>query len=343
MKNRSAGFPALNANRSTLSLCRRTHLPSRFVPNPWPAITAAVKRAPGRSDVAVAYFAEGASDLLPLRRGSVLIVDASDVSVKAGRTCPSELRKLMNRGVEIHSMANLHAKVFVTPTVVFVGSANVSRRSKLLLLEAAMTSTDVRIIAAARQWVRSLAALEIGPKEIERLESIYRPPRFPPGAGIPTRRRSGPRPHQSHATWLVKTQLREWSDPEHAAWTEGINTAQSRLSNRRQFQVDSFAWNQSLAQLRRGDVVVVAEIGPRGEFVSAPGKVLHVVPVRGRKQKVIFFERPRSLRRRTSRTVQKLLGTTNARLFKRIQGGTRVGSSWAHDLLRAAGRPSTAG
>jgi len=62
---------------------------------------------------AVAYFGAGSSGRLPLPSGSCLVVDASDYTVSGGLTCPADLEKLLNRGVDVYRVSNLHAKVFV--------------------------------------------------------------------------------------------------------------------------------------------------------------------------------------------------------------------------------------
>jgi hypothetical protein len=66
----------------------------------WHRITALVKRRPSRCQVAVAYFGTGASKLLPLRKGSTLVVDLSKRAVGTGQTKPSEVLKLVNKGVD---------------------------------------------------------------------------------------------------------------------------------------------------------------------------------------------------------------------------------------------------
>lgn len=54
-----------------------------------------------RCAVAVAYFSEGASSLLPLAKGSRLVVNASERCVASGQTCPADLIKLVERGVAV--------------------------------------------------------------------------------------------------------------------------------------------------------------------------------------------------------------------------------------------------
>lgn len=63
----------------------------------WDRITELAKNAKVGM-VAVAYFGQGASRLLPLKKGSVLILDLSLSAVKSGQTCPAEVSKLIRRG-----------------------------------------------------------------------------------------------------------------------------------------------------------------------------------------------------------------------------------------------------
>jgi PLD-like domain len=142
----------------------------------WATLTNAAKRSPGRSYIAVAYFGRGATRLLPLTRGSYLVIDASDMAVKSGQTCPASLRVLLKKGVRIYSSERLHAKVFVFGKSAFVGSANVSTNSQKVLFEAVVRTRNRRTVALARQFVREHCLRSIGPEEIKRLSKIYRPP-----------------------------------------------------------------------------------------------------------------------------------------------------------------------
>ena len=103
---------------------------------PWAALTRAVKKSPDKCQVAVAYFGQGASKLLPLRKGSVLVLNFSEGNIKSGAVCPAEVLILIKKGVEVHSVENLHAKVFVIGQSAYVGSTNVSKGSAGILIEA---------------------------------------------------------------------------------------------------------------------------------------------------------------------------------------------------------------
>ena len=92
----------------------------------WPQLTKAISETRLRCAVAVAYFGKDASRLLPLPKGSCLVVDASERAVSSGQTCPADLIKLVERGVAVYSVPNLHAKVFVVGRTAYIGSTNVA-------------------------------------------------------------------------------------------------------------------------------------------------------------------------------------------------------------------------
>src|SRR5580704_12654880 len=128
----------------------------------WPQLTKAARGSRRRCVVAVAYFGKGASRLLPLAKGSRLVVDASERSVGSGQTCPADLIRLVKRGVAVYSVPNLHAKVFVLGRTAYIGSPNVSNR-------------------AARHFVEQNCLHELTPTVLKRLAKLYRPPLFPGG------------------------------------------------------------------------------------------------------------------------------------------------------------------
>ena len=118
----------------------------------WKTVTAIVKAA-SHVDAAVAYFGQGGSHLLPLKKGDRLIVNMSISTVRAGATDPREIEKLMKRGVQAFSRRNLHAKIVVADKSVISGSANVSKRADDLLDEAAIWTNDPAVLRRAKKFV----------------------------------------------------------------------------------------------------------------------------------------------------------------------------------------------
>jgi hypothetical protein len=307
--------------------------------NVWRRITAKVKRCRSRCHVAIAYFGEYGSTLLPLTRGSVLVVNASEAAVKAGQTHPGELLKLINKGVAVHSVANLHAKVIVAGDDVFVGSTNASRRSAKYLLEAAVRTSSRTVILAARQMVTDLAVVApLGPERARQLLKIYRPPRVPllPPAHGSNQRVATP---LHDPLWLVRTKTVTWNDEDFAAERNGLPTAWKRLQNRRRFEVDSFSWDsRGLQALRRGDQIICMNEDPDGRtFVTPAGTVLHVEPYARSARRMIFFEVLKGGRRRSVERVRRQLGPA-ARSFLNRTYARRVPDTTVHEILVACGR-----
>src|SRR4051812_11054218 len=140
----------------------------------WPQLTKAARGSRRRCAVAVAYFGKGASRLLPLAKGSRLVVDASERSVGSGQTCPADLTKLVKCGVIVYSVPNLHAKVFVLGRTAYIGSANVSKRSSEQLVEAVIRTSEGKTVRAARQFVHENCLHELTPTVLKRLAKLYR-------------------------------------------------------------------------------------------------------------------------------------------------------------------------
>jgi len=118
----------------------------------WDKISALASTAKHRW-VAVAYLGTGASELLPLGVGDVLVVDMSLAAIRSGQTNPYEIEKYIRSKVEVHSRSSLHAKVFVFDGKAIIGSANVSRNSQHKLVETAVITTDKDVVRDARGFV----------------------------------------------------------------------------------------------------------------------------------------------------------------------------------------------
>lgn len=76
------------------------------------------------------FIGSGAAKRLPLRRGDVLITKFDETAVRTGHVNHKEIATWIKRGVEVHSVANLHAKVYVFGQTPFVGFANASATMK---------------------------------------------------------------------------------------------------------------------------------------------------------------------------------------------------------------------
>ncbi len=299
--------------------------------NIWPQLTKATRRASKRSTVAVAYFGKGASRLLPLAKGSRLVVDASERSVASGQTCPVDLMKLVKHGVTVYSVPNLHAKVFVLGRAAYIGSANVSSRSASQLLEAVIRTSELNTVRAARKFVEHHCLHQLTPRVLQHLAKLYRPPRIP--GGKPGRHRqamTSKRPTLPRVL-LAQLHLEDWSDRDQALHDDAMVVAKKRRQHPRSFDLDSFR-QTGKCPYQRGDVVIqVTNQGTNGTFVIPPGNVLHVRTRRDRNRQVsfIYLECP-NRRRRQIKPLARTLGCTKKRL---LRNGVVRDSSFAQALL----------
>ena len=278
---------------------------------PWKAITRAVRKSPGKCRVAVAYFGRNASKLLPLRRGSVLVLNFSEGTVRAGLVCPSEVLVLLRRGVEVHTVTNLHAKVFVVGRAVFVGSTNVSQSSANTLIEAVAHGTDKELVRQSSKFVESLRGDYVTPEFARQMVKIYVPPKF---SGGDHKMRKTKRLVPSHArTWVVQLSLMGWNEHDYAAEKEGQPIARRRLKSPRRFVVEDFCWSGAAfdQKVKAGDLVVqVLEENPRRFMVSPPERVVYLKNYQnkwGHRSSIVFLEKPKALHRKTLRRVCKSL------------------------------------
>jgi len=152
----------------------------------WPTIKEHIKKSRKTQQVfaAIAYVGIDATKIMPLRRGDVLVCNASDAAIRQGSTSAKALKVFLDRGVKIFNEPRLHGKVVVFPKRAFVGSANVSSRSKDSLFEAVVETTDPTVVGSSRRFVErhAQAISRLRHDEIKRMLRIpvKRPEPGPP-------------------------------------------------------------------------------------------------------------------------------------------------------------------
>lgn len=283
--------------------------------NVWPQLTKAARGSRQRCAVAVAYFGKGASRLLPLAKGSRLVVDASERSVASGQTCPADLIRLVKRGVFVYSVPNLHAKVFVLGRTAYIGSANVSSHSASQLVEAVIRTAERDAVCAARQFVRRHCLHELTPTVLKRLAKLYRPPLVPGGKrGKPRQAMTSKRPFLPRLL-LVQLKLEDWSERDQALHDAGMLVAKKRREHPRSFEMDSFRLTGKCPYRGKDVVIQVTDEGSSGVFVTPPGNVRYVRTRKDGSRLVsfVYLERP-ARRRRQVKSLAHALGCTQKRL-----------------------------
>jgi hypothetical protein len=242
----------------------------------WQTIVDRIKTA-SRVDAAIAYFGQGGAKLLRLRHGHRLVVDMSPATVKAGATDPREVEKLINRGVDVFTRRNLHAKVVVADKALISGSANVSKHSRDTLDEAAILTTDESAVRRAREFIERLCTEPVRPEYLKECKLLYRPPRF---GGAKTGAKSKVQRAAHAKLWMVNLTEATLPEDEVERFEVGEVTARSLVKDNERSRVDSFHWSSKprmAEELEIGDrIIQYMTWKDRSVTVQAPGQLLHV-------------------------------------------------------------------
>jgi len=301
-------------------------------------VTAAVRRTPSRCRVAVAFLGANAAERLPLKHGSRLVVNLSEMAVRGGMTNPTEVLKLIQAGVDVHSVTNLHAKVFVVGKRAFIGSANVSTQAASHLIEAGIVTTNPQLVASCRRFVESLRGATVTPEEAKRLEKLFRPRKFA-GGGRRTKGggRRGPTPE--HGTvWIVPLKEEKWEAVDYAQARIGRPVAQKRIRSPRWYEVDEFL--QEVGRLadrfERGQrVIQITETRKAGTLVHAVGSIKNVrhYPTKRERRAIVYLQYPRGVRRISLDEFIRRLGRGSGFLRKLSTPHKRMSAEFKHRLL----------
>jgi hypothetical protein len=242
----------------------------------WQTISDRIKTA-RRVDAAIAYFGQGGAKLLPLRSGHRLVVDMSPATVKGGATDPREVEKLIDRGVEVFTRSNLHAKVVVADKALISGSANVSKRSQDVLDEAGILTTDESAVRRAREFIERLCTEPVRPEYLEECKRLYRPPRFV-GAMAGAKSKGQRAVHAK--LWIVNLSDAILPDSEVERFEVGETTARRLVKDNERSRLDSFHWAykpRMAGELVIGDwVIQVMTWKDKSVTVHAPGQLLYI-------------------------------------------------------------------
>jgi phosphatidylserine/phosphatidylglycerophosphate/cardiolipin synthase-like enzyme len=283
---------------------------SLLTQNIWHEISLCAKKTKDKSLVAVAYFSQGGAKMLPLKKGSKLVVDASESAVSSGMTSPQELLELYNKGVEIYSHRYLHAKIFVIGTKLFIGSANVSYRSSNTLQEAVFTSSDRLLVKDSKQFITSLCTKELGEKELLKLKDKYKAPKITNGQKSKKARSDTSNYPSLHVFNLTRER---YTKGYEESLQKGRITAKQKKKGKRHLQ-DEFEWNK--ISLKAGDWVLQVTQENNGKFISPIGVVIHIQKWPDNKGGYVFLEIPNK-RRKNINQLEKKLNDKDIQLLKR--------------------------
>jgi hypothetical protein len=299
----------------------------------WERITKLSLGKNGPISAAVPFLGVGAAKQLPLQRGDTLITRFDDGAIEAGLVHPGEVVKYIKRGVEVHSVANLHAKVFVFRGRAIVGSANVSNTSATALVEAACETSDRQFVSACLQFVNGLRGDTVELSYARKKIKLYRPPKDYTGMG---RAKSQRKPVHSPLC-LMKLESVDFDELDNEATSVGQSTAESRLQDVDCFAVETIRWRGALpSYVRPGSRVLCVSQEGRALLVEPPARVLHIQHYkssRGATRSIIFVERRKRLRAKTWATIVKLIPETSS--LKSVSGTREIRNQ---NLVRMLGQ-----
>lgn len=293
----------------------------------WKVLSHAARKCRVPAYVAVAYVGPNGARQLHLRRGSRLVVDASEHAVKSSQTSPMELLRWLRRGVEVFTRSSLHAKVYVFGREVYVGSANVSERSFGQLCEALIKTRERSAVADAREFVQSLCLDRLTEATLKRLSKIYRPPKGFRNAGPRNRslRRGRIMPDlvRAKVVQLVPDTTR-YSQRDERWDDEQRHEAKTSRWHLRGNDINRIVW-EGACPLDVGDKVIQCMKESNGRsYISPPATVLRIRRHAAEDKQAwwIYLTIPPDRRRQDARRVAKMLGRRGSRLL-RTQGVVR--------------------
>jgi hypothetical protein len=260
----------------------------------WQSLTKKVNDTKTKSYVAVAYFGQGAANMLPLNSGSILLVDASETAVKCGQTCPAELLKLYKKGVEIYSLPSLHAKIYVLGKTLLVGSANVSYNSSNVLYETLLSTTDINAVKNAKDYILKFCGADLGEKELTRLQKMYKPPKWDFNGG---KKANGAAKNQNDVkSKLYVCELETnggWTDEEQEIADIGEQEANSNRKETKRHSLHKFKWYGKLTMKKYDEVVQIYSEG-KLTTVYPPGRLIFIkrYKYKGRNMAFCYVEVP---------------------------------------------------
>lgn len=281
----------------------------------WSYISKAARTTKTRSLVSVAYFGDGGAKRLPLKPKSVLLVDASDKTVKKGLTSPHELLKLYNKGVIIYSHRDLHAKAYVIGSQLFIGSANASDNAANSLIECMLHTRNRIVVNQAKSFILENCKVPLGEAKIKRLINIYKTEQQNSKIkqADPKKTNANERHFQYFFEYFAPSQKSKNDEKK------GYEIAKKRIRNPNTHIVDSYH-DYSLKPLKIGDYLIsITEVGGK-EYISPPGEVVYVKKCNnGKKTTYITYIETASRNRKSIAEIKKLIKLAN-RGFLRKRG-----------------------
>ena len=209
-----------------------------------------------RTKVAVAYFGTGASQLLTLKKGDTLIVAMHLNNVKAGQVNPFEIEKLLEKGVLLYNLSNLHSKIYLFDEKVIISSANVSSHSVDTLIETGILTDDTTIIDDAEKFIKENSVEKVEQDYIELCKENYNPPKF---FGKKTKQKKDNFKGQLSRMWVISTKPTYFNEEDYVVLEKDEESFNQKITDKRTFKLSEIKYLSSdrfINNVQEGDIII---------------------------------------------------------------------------------------
>lgn len=230
------------------------------------------------------FLGNGGGKLLHLRRGDVLVVALTIGNSRNGSVCPDEIERLQSKGVQVFLAPSLHAKVLLCGGKAVVGSANLSDTSFTHLDEAALLTTDPKIIRHIRAWFQQRMLEAVSPEWLDVCAKAYRPPKG--GFGPRGKRRA----HAvGKSVWLLGLTMKtDYPEDEAAIEERGLVQARKQLADAKQFKVEPIRWTGKRALFQVGDTIIQV-IQDRPQYAEELARLIGIRRTTSRRGQAVAY------------------------------------------------------
>lgn len=238
-------------------------------------VWSAVNKLPDNGNK-IACIAYVTTTNLKLKKGDVLICDASEYSIRFGETSAKTIKEYYNEGVTIYSNPQVHAKLLLSKDYVVIGSANMSVNSAMHLIEAAIITSQKTSLSQARAFLHNLVkeSRELSEQDIKSLLRIKVVPR-PRKVFKKSKTR---RKVFGNTYWMVTAS--ELSDRVYNTIQDHVETTKTRIATQKQIEEDNIhflRWRPTTtfgANAKEGDQVIVRYKEGKRVYVYPPSTIL---------------------------------------------------------------------
>lgn len=171
---------------------------------------------------------------------------------------------------------DLHAKVVLCGNKVVVGSANLSQSSLNHRDEAAIITTDPKVVRSVRDWFEPRMVDPVTPEWLNTCAKAYRPPKMPDAPNGSRTGRRAVRQRMGRGVWLVGLIPMDYPANESNKHDRWQTAAEKRVKDKSKFEVSSarFVGRSRLVEnVRKGDSWIEVMTDERGHYAKETARV----------------------------------------------------------------------